>query len=403
MTMQFDELVAIYPEQLWLEFSLEDRERAWARSQEQPYSNASARWRAFINHLCLDIVGKWLQDYLDATSTLQAWPHLSELPQVWELVNGTAVSIDKTKFILIPSDESNLKEFQVPREWVDIPSWAGHYYLAVQLNLEENWLRVWGYTTHQTLRQGQYDLRDRTYAIDREELVEDLTAMFVTKDLYPAQRPTVESQPPLSEAQAEILLEKLGQPTPYSPRLESPFSQWATLLENAEWRRDLCRRRWNQKPEKSVVPLSQWFQIEQSRKTLQSMGWQISQRFFIPEFAFNFRFGKKGPRESRIGWFKQLDRELQTNSSITLVMNLSYDDCGSLWIGPQLKSVNPIAKLPAGIKLIVLDNDGSIFTTIQADQADNLIQIQQFTAEVGESFSILVENGASQFIQEFTV
>ena len=35
--------------------------------------------------------------------------------------------------MLIPSEAIDDSELEVPQEWVDIPSWAADYYLAVQI------------------------------------------------------------------------------------------------------------------------------------------------------------------------------------------------------------------------------------------------------------------------------
>ncbi|TAG39467.1 MAG: DUF1822 family protein, partial [Oscillatoriales cyanobacterium] len=68
---------------------------------------------------------------------------------MWEVVNGTAFQIGETRLILIPSDETELEEFCVPQEWVDIPNWSADYYLPVQVNLDgddgECWIELCGF------------------------------------------------------------------------------------------------------------------------------------------------------------------------------------------------------------------------------------------------------------------
>ncbi|NJM86659.1 MAG: hypothetical protein HC847_05075 [Hydrococcus sp. RU_2_2] len=55
MMATIDDLAFIYPEQLLIEFTSEDREKAWQQTQNQSYSNASARWNAYLNCLCLNL------------------------------------------------------------------------------------------------------------------------------------------------------------------------------------------------------------------------------------------------------------------------------------------------------------------------------------------------------------
>ncbi|HAA31699.1 MAG TPA: hypothetical protein DCE56_33380, partial [Cyanobacteria bacterium UBA8553] len=94
--ISFHDLNVAYPEQLWLEFSLKDKELAW--NQCEQYSNPAARWSAFINRLCLNTLLPWLKK----ESGLQplVWPSLEDLPSIWEVVNGTAIALGKTRIVL---------------------------------------------------------------------------------------------------------------------------------------------------------------------------------------------------------------------------------------------------------------------------------------------------------------
>lgn len=80
----------------------------------------------------------------------QVLPSRDDLSSIWEVVNGTAIGIGETRIVLIP-EAMDTDEYEVQAEWVDIPSWAADYYLAVQVNSEDCWLRIWGYTTHKKL------------------------------------------------------------------------------------------------------------------------------------------------------------------------------------------------------------------------------------------------------------
>jgi len=260
MDLSLNDLTFLFPEQLFLEFSPEKREKAWQQVQSQGYSNAAARLNAYLNRISLNM----FLTYLATAPDVQEQPHLAipetELPSFWEMVNGTAIYWGQMRLILIPSEEPNLTELRVPREWVDIPNWAGNYYLAMQLNLDECWLRVGGYVTYQQLRnQGNHDPMDETYVVDAEDLIEGLSVMEVVEERYPSQKPMVKPLPRLSPEEAEILLEQLSQKTPYLPRLDVSFVKWAALLANPNWRRDLYHRRVNQSV-KQPIKLSQWFQ-----------------------------------------------------------------------------------------------------------------------------------------------
>ncbi|MBD3559780.1 DUF1822 family protein, partial [Planktothrix sp. FACHB-1355] len=261
MTFVFDDLVEIYPDQLWLEFSLEDQKKAWQQTEEQGYSNQSARWNAFLNQLCLNTFMTWLKTNSDLKSSPQIWPQMAELPTFWEVVNGTSILLNETRLLLVPSDKSNLKEFSIPQEWVDIPDWVADYYLAVQLQLEERWMRVWGYvTSEQICNDGNYDKQDRTYTLDREDLIEDLNVLSVKQELFSRKKVKISPLPTLPPNQTEALLAQLSQSSPYSPRLNIPFEQWGALLANEKNRQQLYRQRLGVTQKHSTVNLGDWLQ-----------------------------------------------------------------------------------------------------------------------------------------------
>lgn len=284
---------------LCLEFSENDREQAWLQSQN--YSNDAARWTAYLNHLCLNALSRWLQEETNLSA-----PSVWGLPGTWEMVNGTALSLGKARIACIPSEAIDVEEFCVPQEWVDIPSWVADYYLAVQLVPDECYLRVWGFTTHSQLKnQGDYDPLDRTYTLEQDDLIQDINAFLVALELCTQQKVTVKPLPALSREEAENLLQQLSQPSPYSPRLEVEFERWAALMDKEIWRQQLYERR-NQPPViapvKPTVNLSTWFE------SVFEAGWQTVEDLF-------------GTKEARLAFVLRSDRNLRkadTNNLVTI-------------------------------------------------------------------------------------
>ncbi|MUG98107.1 DUF1822 family protein [Scytonema sp. UIC 10036] len=242
--LSFDELTLKFPDQIWLEFSEDDRKQAL--SNELDYSRSETLWNAYLNCLCLNLLMAWFQEE-DETQPL-VLPERKALPSIWEVVNGTGIQINETRFVIIPSLDIDT-ELSVPAEWVDISSWVAHYYLAVQINFEDGWLRVWGYASHQQLKnQGKYDEFNRTYSLDTEDLIEDLNVIWVMQKLRADELAnaieTTPALPSLSSQEADNLLSQLSQPSISSPRLEvEDFRKWAALLENSTWRQQLYERR----------------------------------------------------------------------------------------------------------------------------------------------------------------
>ncbi len=252
------------PTQLWLELPT-------TQTQSQPqFSTPSSRWNAYLNQICLDAVLPWLRE--EYAPQALVWPNATALPSFWELVNGTAIVMGTTRLVLIPSETIDLS-LRVPQEWVNIPGWAVDYYLAVQVNLDQGWLRIWGYTTHQQLQaSGSYDPSDRTYCLEEEGLILDLNVLWVARQLCPEEptRGAIAPLPALPLAAAENLLQRLGTPAISTPRLAVPFELWGALLQHGGWRQRLYEQRQGL-PQWSIL---QWLQTGVS-DFAQQIGWQL--------------------------------------------------------------------------------------------------------------------------------
>jgi hypothetical protein len=246
-----------YSDQVWLKLSEELQQKAWQNSQR--HSNATAKCCAYLNYLCLHTLIPWLKGWLEeefAKDTNIKLPiKINILPEeslasIWEVVNGTAINLGKKRLVIIPSETSetnDLEEFGVPQEWIDLPSWQADYYLAIQVNTDissEGWMRVYGYISHQQLKkQGIYDRSDRCYYISQEELGKDLIGILSTLELVSKEKLQVELIPALSSERVDRLLDIVGNPSVYYPRLAIPFEEWASLLADDRNRQRLYQKR----------------------------------------------------------------------------------------------------------------------------------------------------------------
>ena len=169
---------------LILEIPLNVINQAWSESQN--FSNSANCYQAYMNKLCLQAILPWLESEFAQEAKLS--PSTTALPSLWELVNGFAITIeDGTKFILVPSEDIDLSELRVAQEWVDIPSFAGDYYLGVQVQPDEGIVKIWGYCTHAQLKNyGNYDGNFRAYSLDAEDAITDLSILTVARDFLSA-------------------------------------------------------------------------------------------------------------------------------------------------------------------------------------------------------------------------
>lgn len=263
-----EDLMSLHPEQLFLKISDERRENAWQKSRS--FSHPLSQWNAYLNQLVVDTAIPGLQRELDLNPTL--WkPH--SLDSILEIVSGTKLLLENHSLVMIPSETLDTEEFRVPQEWVDIPSWTANYYLVVQIEPEDGYLHLWGYTTHEQLKsRGIYNEFDRTYVMNQSDMIDDLDVMMVAQELCDAEIAFVPSLPSLSAMQAEHILEQLSLQTIENPRLAIPFSLWGAFIENDGLREQLYQRRCHPvvtQIQQKFVHLSQWI-----NNSLGNLEWQ---------------------------------------------------------------------------------------------------------------------------------
>jgi hypothetical protein len=401
MTSDLNELMVIYPEKLWLEISDQAQEKAWRLSKQKPYSHPNASWNAYLNNLCMYIFLTWLKEDPDLREPINVWLNDEQLASVWEVVNGTMVSIGDTKLVLIPSEKSNFTELRIPQEWVDIPNWAGNYYLAVELNLEERWFGVSGYATHQQIRkQAKYDSLDQTYSLDVEDLITDLNVMWVAREVFPVDKLEIEPLS-ISSTQVEKLLEELSKFTFYSPRLDVPFEMWGALLAVDEYRQDLYQRRLeNQKNNKIANNLSQWFE------NIFEVGWQSFDAIISSQqktLAVQFRTDVM-LNDLRVKRAKLIDLGMQLGgTAVVLLLGLTSELDEKISIRVQLHPANDEIYLLPDIRLVLLSESGKILQEVQSRNHDHLIQLKKFKSYPGKNFSIKIAFGDISIKEDFVL
>ncbi|MBD2594905.1 DUF1822 family protein [Nostoc spongiaeforme FACHB-130] len=369
-----------------VEISETTQDTVWQQSQN--FSTPSTRLQAYLNRLCLLTVLPWLEEIWGIIA--KPAPNFAVLHSFWEVVNGTAITINQTRLILIPSLAIDINEIRVPQEWVDIPSWAGDYYLAVQVNTEDGWVKVWGYTTHLQLKQpSNYSAGDRTYALDYEDLIHDLDILWVTRQLCP-DAPTktkVEPLANLSLTQANSLLERLGNPAVTFPRLAVPFSLWGALLEHGGWRQRLYELRTGISEQWSII---QWVQTG-----ISDVAQQLSWNYLDLETSFGSR-GIAQTNEPVI-----LTRHLIiTGQNYELQVQSTGEITSGIWV-IELHSLSLQGLIPSGFKLRLLTEDLQPFPDNEcvADTATEKLAIE-LQLEAGEALVWEIEPTPENYERE---
>jgi hypothetical protein len=404
--LSFNDLVAIAPEQTWIQFSETDRETTRREVAKQLYSNAGARTRAYQNTLCLRVLQRWLRSELDLSRDAAIWTPTGGLSSLWEFVNGAALLLKRARLAIFPSETLDLTELTAPQEWVDLPDWAAHYYLPIQLNSDECWLRILGYTTHaQVKSKGRYDAVDRTYNLAQSALTANLNPLWVNLEVSPLPQPatTPVSSPHPTSAQSWI--QRLSANRHYSPRLDLPFEQWGALMANAHWRQALHYERTH--PPDEVIDFAAWIAGD-----FVAGGWQairdITASFTtLPELAIARGSVTPigGQKDVSLGEHTielQVIRDLETSQS--------RDETSEIGILIQARLKQGSPPLSANLRLSVAfrdddqgDQSSSLEQELSADSPDPMVCLPRLLGKPGEYFRVILSLDGSSATESFVI
>ncbi|MGD1910165.1 MAG: DUF1822 family protein [Rivularia sp. (in: cyanobacteria)] len=352
MTINLEILSLNNPTNLWLEIPQSEQTRIWEKSQA--FSRDNRRWMAYLNRLSLEVFLPWLQQ--EYHSDARVFPNSASLPSIWEITNGTGISFNDKRLVLIPSEAIDISELRVPQEWVDIPDWSADYYAAVQVNVEEGYIRIWGYTTNADLKNmGTYDANERAYCLDKEHLISNFGIIWVSCQVCPEEVIKNETAPlaELSTTQAENLLNRLGNSQIINPRQAILFTMWGALIQHGGWRQRLYEQRQGMEKQFSI---RQWMKTGVSRFA-QQFGWA----------SVDLQTNLEGARGTTA------PSQSTTLIRKTNISGLAYE----LLVQPKGKIENRIWRfelrratvgemIPAGVKLILLTEDLQPFDGNQA-------------------------------------
>lgn len=369
----------------WLEIPETVHEAAWQR----PNASGGDRLQAYLNQVCLQTVLPWLQEKSGLVPAVR-----TANPTLWEWVNGCAIDLGNTRLILIPTEAMDKSELRVPQEWVDIPAWVGDYYLAVEVDTDEQWLNVWGYTTHSMLKStGEYDDSDRTYSLNGGDVIQDLTVFWVMQQL--AAEPTRAAVPSLSRltaTQAEGLIEQLADST--WPRLEASFAEWGALLASSTWLRQLCDRRHQLIVDAPTpVNLSGWLQ------NVFGTGWQTIADLFGTEPTLEFSLRREDEPEFFVQRAKRIQLSAETDVLLVVRLDPEMDQRQRIWI--QVLPWQGTPYLPEQLSVELLSATGAVLQSVQAGSQSHYVQLRRFKCAAGTPFCLQIASAAGRVIEEF--
>ena len=376
---------------------------AWQRCDS--VLDTAARWRIYLHQLALVPLLDWFQSELDTMP--QSWPETAPF-DIWHVVDGLSIAFSNRKAVVILSEAMDAAVLEVPQEWVDIPEWAAHYYIAAQVEVDEQRLALWGYTTHAQLKaQAVYDPDERLYRMEDSKLIQDFAvfgAMHALETQAQGATQTVQEMQQAADhtssaVATDELISRLAKLP--EPRLEIPFGQWTQILSDRTWRRQLYQQRQGHPP----VNLGRWFE------QVFDQGWQALETLRPSMPAFSFRSpnvsveanDSETPRTLPIVCSKPLSllnaAPAQSASSsglspdlsgLKLVLILEGGADGRRRIQIQLHSIDA-AHLPSGVVLALerVETEEAL-QTVQAGEQDNYIQLPSFRCPAERPFRVRI-------------
>ena len=249
-----------YLNHLFLPITQDDLQKT--ESNRRQYSNQAGNNNAYINFLCLSKFSLWLKERLtpeaiaipaeqngfkfEESASFNTLKNHRDISVIWEVINGFPLEINGKTFIFIPSQDEDIESFSIAQEWVDIPSWAGDYYVPIQVDLANQFLHFWGFISYSSLKEkAEYDRTYRMYDIDADYLIDDFQLIWQAIELCEHEKSHLKPLSKLTETQAHELIAKLSEPSVYSPRLDLDFSEWASLISQDSWLKKLYHQRLN--------------------------------------------------------------------------------------------------------------------------------------------------------------
>lgn len=366
----------------YLEIDPDLQAQAWQQN------DGPSRWQAYLNQLCLETVIPWLREDHDLRATPALQP--PSLQSIWAVVTGTPIQVGAQKIVLIPTETIDLDELRVPQEWVDIPNWIADYYVAAQVNPDEGWVRIGGFTKHLQLKeQGTYDWCDRTYTLNDMDLTSDLNVLWLTQQFNPQEitQAAVNPLPALSKTQADQLIQRLGNSDLVTPRLAIPFEAWGSLMAHGGWRQRLAAQRRGITEQPSV---GQWLQTGMTNLA-QQIGWQAIT--LQPQLS-----AARGDQPSTPT--AAISRQLQIEGQPYELNIYAVEAESAIWRF-ELHPVTPGARIPAGFVLRLRTEELEAFegNEDQASEPVDRLYIDVALAS-GEALVWAIEPQPEQYDQE---
>lgn len=373
------------PDHVWLE--MPEQLNSQIQAMHSSSVLVSQQDHTHLNQICEVVLQSYLKEHLPDA-------HLPAIQEdLWNLgVNGIGIESSAMRLVFIPSEAWDLDGLQVPQEWVDIPDLASDYYVAVQVDREDGMVRLWGVTTHKTLKeQGLYNARNRSYHLDRDALTETLNGVWLQRKYFP-QTALRGDIAPLHSPRLDALTQAwdiLSKPVKAFFRRRIAFTTWASILTNPQWRQHAISLLTASPEPSEAVQLNQWLnhQFEQ--------GWQSINQLIAPRLVGAFM-------DTQIKRAKLIDLGVELGGcQVSLMMTIAATEQG-MNLQASVYPTGEELTLPPNLHLRILTEVGEVFKEVTSRSDDEFIRYR-FDAAIGDRLTIQVALGSACISECFQI
>lgn len=334
---------------------------------------------------------QYLLNYVTAT-TIRSWliTELGGNPVVsssssWQFVNGIGIELRGIRYIVIPDENIDRTFFNIPREWLEIPGWAGDFYLGATVDLENNEIELWGFTEFNTIKSATVDYQDQNYQLAKEHLDANLNLLLTQRHFnIPVQTRLISPIKNLTPERIKFLTDRLALASVIAPRLTLPFADWLSLLHNYKTLEQLSQIRGNGTP-KNRINLRDWL------ANIFPTEWQE------PTFAYALR-GEEG-KISRVRRLILTEREMQFEFYLVLsLIKVTTDRVSILF---QLFPLE-LETLPE-LQIQIIDGEGNLIQQSTTNGTESMLKLRRFTGNIEDEFVLKLQYQNQEFMEAFII
>lgn len=336
---------------------LESEEFEQSRVLSAPLNSEANQWQTYLNALARLGFEQWLDKRIPEHS-------IARSQSIHSIENVCRLKIGKFKLYLIVREHILDEVAEIPREAIDQPELASHFYVLLEVSEEQEQVIIRGFLRYDELmsdcsRANIQHIQDGYYQFPLFAFDSELNHLLFYCHFL---EPNSISLPVTSTEHSVI-------PAMTTESTSSKFFQGAK------------------------TNLSQWMQ------GISDQGWQTIDTLLNSEthLALSPRNQRKGARRGKL-----IDLRLQLQGQNTvLLLNIIEETEDKLGVLVQLHPTGEGQFLPPDLRLLLLSEAGETLQEVCSRTQDNYIQLKAFKGKAGTPFSVEISLGNSRVRENF--